>query len=313
MRSILATATLLVATIHAQDLQTVLDDHNSLSILASLLGNNTELFEELSSAQGITILAPSNDAWSELAELTDSIVLDPSDQDGVLTALLQYHVLSGRYTSSNITSGPSPFIHTLLEDRTYVNITGGQVVHATSVNDTVTFYSGYNLPSRVTEADIAFDGGYIHIIDAPLTVPANITTTALYSNLTSLIGATEFAAFPWDDWANATFFAPTNEAFARIGSAFADLSQDGLHTILMYHVINDTTPVYTSRIDHAEWISTTGTNVTWTYPIEEGETIYVNEAAILVPDVIVAGGVMHILDKYILPILLLHPDDKESS
>jgi uncharacterized surface protein with fasciclin (FAS1) repeats len=297
MRSILVAAALLVASIHAQDLQSALDDNHNLSILASLLGNNTELFDELSAAQGITILAPSNDAWSELAELTGEIVLDPDDQEGIVTALLQYHVLSGRYTSANITSGPSPFMPTLLEDRTYVNITGGQVVHAASVNGTVTFYSGYNLPSVVTEADIVFDGGYIHVIDAPLTIPANITTTALYSNLTSLVGATEIASFPWDSWSNATFFAPTNEAFARIGSALADLDPDELHTILMYHVINDTTPVYTSRIDHAEWISTTGTNVTWTYPIEEGETIYINEAAITVPDIIVAGGVMHVLDK----------------
>lgn len=303
MKTLLITAGVSLAAFgYAQDLQTVLAEKDNLSILSNLISNNTQLLDELSAAPGITILAPTNNAWSELP---DDITLDPLNQEGLVTALLQYHVLSGRHTSTNITTGPSPFIPTLLEDRAYVNITGGQVVHATLADDSVIFYSGYNLPSQVTEADIPFSSGYIHVIDGPLTIPANITTTAIYSNLTSLVGATELAAFPWDNWSNATFFAPTNEAFSRVGSALTDLSQDELHTIMMYHVINDTTPVYTSRIDHAEWISTTGTNVTWTYPIEQGDTIYINEAAIIVPDVIVAGGVMHVLDKYVIPLPLL--------
>ena len=282
----------------AQELRNVLQDNWNLSSLAELL-TTSGLLDQLSTASDITVLAPSDDAFDQLFDESP----DGLDQLDFVTALLQYHVLNGRYSSTNITEAGSPFIPTLLTDRAFVNITGGQVVHAThpSPNDNITIYSGYNLPSTIIQPDIPFSHGYIHIIDRTLTIPDNVTATALYSNLTSLVGATLLASFPWDNWSNATFFAPTNLAFSRIGSALTDLGQDDLHTIMMYHVINDTTPVYTSRIDHAEWISTTGTNVTWTYPIEEGETIFINEAAITVPNLLVANGVMHILDKYVSP------------
>lgn len=291
---VLFTFTLFPA-IYAQDLSTTLRDIENLSFLNNLFLNNADLLEELNSAQNITLLAPSDAAWeSYIAESGNDLLDDPD----FVTALLQYHVLDNPYSTTNFTSAPSPFIPTFLTNRAYVNITGGQVVHVT--RDPVTFYSGYNLPSIITQPDIAFSSGFIHIISNPLTIPANITTTALRANLTSLVGATQLSTFPWDNWSNATFFAPTNLAFSRVGSALTDLSPEELHTIMMYHVINDTTPVYTSRIDHAEWISTTGTNVTWTYPIEEGETIFINEAAIVVPDVLVAGGVMHVIDKCVL-------------
>ena len=282
----------------AQELRNVLQDNGNLSSLAELL-TTSGLLDQLSTASDITVLAPSDDAFDQLFDESP----DGLDQLDFVTALLQYHVLNGRYSSTNITEAGSPFIPTLLTDRAFVNITGGQVVHAThpSPNDNITIYSGYNLPSTIIQPDIPFSHGYIHIIDRTLTIPDSVTATALYSNLTSLVGATLLASFPWDNWSNATFFAPTNLAFSRIGSALTDLGQDDLHTIMMYHVINDTTPVYTSRIDHAEWISTTGTNVTWTYPIEEGETIFINEAAVTVPNVLVANGVMHILDKYVSP------------
>ena len=295
LKSVLVFSSLL-SSAWTQDLQSVLQENENLSSFAEVL-TNSGLLDQLSTVSDITVLAPSNDAFVRILQESSSTL----DQPDLVTALLQYHVLDGRYSSSNITDAGSPFVPTLLTDRAFVNITGGQVVHATrpSPNDNITIYSGYNIPSRITQPDIAFSQGYIHIIDTPLTIPTNITTTALYSNLTSLVGATLLGSFPWDNWSNATFFAPTNLAFSRIGSALTDFNQDDLHTILMYHVINDTTPVYTSRIDHAEWISTTGTNVTWTYPIEEGETIFINEAAILVPNVLVANGVMHVLDKYV--------------
>lgn len=259
----------LIAVSSAQDLGTVLQDTESLSFLNSLLSNNPDLLEELNTAQDITLLAPSDAAWESYIAEPGADLLDDTD---FVTALLQYHVLDGSYTAANITEAGSPFIPTFLTNRQYVNITGGQVVHVTrdTTSNSLTLHSGYNLASTITQSDIPFSSGFIQIISTPLTIPANITTTALYSNLTSLVGATQISSFPWDNWSNATFFAPTNLAFSRAGTALTDLTPEQLHTIMMYHVINDTTPVYTSRIDHAEWISTTGTNVTWTYPIEEG-------------------------------------------
>ena len=63
----------------------------------------------------------------------------------------------------------------------------------------------------------------------------------------------------------------------------------------MYHVINDTLPIYTTTIDHADWITTTGTNITFT--LASDGTIFVNSAAIVQPNILVANGVVHVVDK----------------
>jgi uncharacterized surface protein with fasciclin (FAS1) repeats len=143
--------------------------------------------------------------------------------------------------------------------------------------------------------DIRFNGGLVHIVDNVLVIPADVTATSLAAGLTSHVGAVEDADFMWNEWSNSTFFVPNNEAFRTVGSAFTDMTTKELHTVLMYHVINDTTPIYTCRIDHPDWITTTGTNVTFNFTADA--TIFVNSAAIIQPNILVANGVIHIIDK----------------
>jgi uncharacterized surface protein with fasciclin (FAS1) repeats len=147
----------------------------------------------------------------------------------------------------------------------------------------------------ISPQDVRFNGGLIHIIDSILVFPENITATSLAAGLTSLVGAVREADFQWDEWENATFFAPNNEAFQAVSSDLANMTKEELHTTLMYHVINDTLPIYTTTIDHADWVTTTGTNITFTFA-DDG-TIFVNSAAIVQPNILVANGVVHVIDK----------------
>jgi uncharacterized surface protein with fasciclin (FAS1) repeats len=104
--------------------------------------------QALGSAQNITILAPSNEAF---AQLTNSSGADALTNVDVVSALLQYHILNGSYTAAQITNS-SVFVPTLLTNTTYSNVTGGQVVQALKVGDETVFYSGLLQNSTVTTA-----------------------------------------------------------------------------------------------------------------------------------------------------------------
>lgn len=89
-----------------------------LSQLGAVLALNPDLVQALSSAQNITILAPSNEAFGLVPNETLQALT--SDLD-LLTALLQYHVLNGTVRGADITN-TSSFVPTLLTDPAYTNV-----------------------------------------------------------------------------------------------------------------------------------------------------------------------------------------------
>ena len=126
---------------------------NSSSQLSSLSGvlalpGLSALVQSLSSAQNVTILAPSNEAFAQVDNQTLAAL---TANEGLLTALLQYHVLNGSILSSAITN-QSQFVPTLLTNQLFTNVTGGQVVEAVASGGNVTFFSGLLSNSSVTQA-----------------------------------------------------------------------------------------------------------------------------------------------------------------
>lgn len=171
----------------AQSITDLIGQTPSLSTLGSLVAQSPMIASALSNATNITILAPTNDAFSTfLAQpgVNASISADP----GLVTAVLSYHVLQGTIRSTDIPTTPA-FPKTLLQNATYTNVTGGQVVKAQSVDGGVVFTSGLLQMSHVSTADVAFNGGVVHIIDSVLTLPQSPSNTAIGANLTALAGA----------------------------------------------------------------------------------------------------------------------------
>lgn len=104
----------------------------------------------MSNASNITILAPDNNALNTFlnnSQVQDMVMMDP----GLVQAVLQYHVLNGTYYADNITGTPS-FVPTLLDNSTYANVTGGQVVEVVSDDGNVNIYSASREMSSVTQA-----------------------------------------------------------------------------------------------------------------------------------------------------------------
>ena len=145
---------------NAPNLTAALASTPDLSALASAIGlAPPELVSALGQATNVTILAPSNAAFSKLnASGMAGALADPN----ALAAVLSYHVLNGTYRSSAVTNA-STFIPTHLTSPQYANVTGGQRVEVIKQGDKVVFYSGLLMNSTVTTADVNFTGGVIHI------------------------------------------------------------------------------------------------------------------------------------------------------
>lgn len=132
----------------AQSLQDVLTAQSAtLSSLNSWLASESLIFQILSNAEGVTLLAPSNNALTQLysTPLATDLALDPN----LLTAFLAYHVLDGVHFMSDFANTPATSVPTFLDLAGYSNVTGGQVVVSRSQNGAVTFISGNNTQSNI--------------------------------------------------------------------------------------------------------------------------------------------------------------------
>ncbi|KAF5018991.1 hypothetical protein F66182_9009 [Fusarium sp. NRRL 66182] len=286
------------------NLTAALDAENStLSSLNGILRTQPSLLQSLARLRNVTILAPSNDAIEEL--LADEGIASQIENDpGTLAAILQYHVLNGTYYASNITDAPV-FVRTALTNSTYANVTGGQVVEALAQNETVSFYSGFREQSNVTQADLNFTGGVIHIVNRVLNIPKNISDTAIAANLSAIAGALTESNLVSNltSARNITVFAPNNGAFANIGSILSNLSESDLENILQYHVVPNIVG-YSSTLEDGTLDTAAGETVN--IEVENG-TVWVNEAKVIIPDVLIANGVLHVIDG------VLNPENPEAT
>jgi uncharacterized surface protein with fasciclin (FAS1) repeats len=140
-----------------------------------------------------------------------------------------------------------------------------------------------------------FTGGVIHVIDNFLTIPQNISTTLVELDDTSALGAiaqSDLTSGPLP--ANLTAFIPNNEAFQAIGSALGNISIEQLQGILGYHIVGDAV-VYSTML-------TNGMNITTLakgdiHVTIDGDDIFVNSAKVVIPNVLIKEGVVHVIDK----------------
>ncbi|KAF2473461.1 FAS1 domain-containing protein [Lindgomyces ingoldianus] len=281
-----------------QTLNATLSGNSQLSNLTTFLNASPGLIQALGQTQNITILAPNNDAFSALLSSSAGGAL--ASDSGLVSALLQYHVLNGTYPASMITN-MSMFIPTLLMNESYSSVTGGQRVEAVMIGNETVFYSGLLQNSTVTQANINFTGGIIHVVDSVLTLPISVSETASTANLTSIRGALNATNLTSiiNETPDLTIFAPTNGAFQSIGSALANLSVSDLADILTYHVVNGTVAYSASLMNGTSIQTVQGGNITIT--IDANGTVFVNSAKVITPNVLVANGVVHVIDNVLNP------------
>lgn len=255
------------------------------------------LQDALSAAGPLTVFAPTNTAFAALlAELgltKDQLLANKP----LLTAVLQYHVLGSQVTSSAVPLGKA--ITPLAGGIFKIDATGGALV----VTD------GRNRRATIGFADLRVKNGVIHALDKVL-LPANqdIVQTAISLPQFSILVEAVVAAGLQDALAAPgplTVFAPTNTAFAalldELGVTKEQLlaNKPLLTQVLTYHVVPGrvlkadvplNTPIATLQGD------TFTVNANLAITDQRGRS-----AALTATDVLASNGVIHVIDKVILP------------
>jgi len=250
------------------------------------------LVDILAGSGPFTVFAPNNEAFAAVPPAELKYLLNNKT---ALTAVLEYHVASGKVLSTDLSNGEE--IPTLQGENVTVTITN--TTNETSVKiDNAT----------VTTANVEASNGVVHIIDQVMIPPGftapTIPELAAAANLTTLVaavtaaklGATLSGAGPF------TVFAPTNEAFAALpdGVLTALLKPANiadLIKVLEYHVVSG--EVLRTDLKNGQEVKTLeGQDVNITIA---GSNVSVNAAKVIEANVFAVNGVVHVINSVLLP------------
>ncbi len=256
-----------------------------------------DLQDTLSGAGPYTVFAPTNAAFADLlAELgvtKDELLAD----EPLLTAVLTYHVLAGRVLASQIPIG-----------KALTTVEGG-VFKIDGSGAGLEIKDGRNRTAGIVQADLRASNGVVHVVDRVL-LPADkdlVQTAQSIPDFSILVDAVVAAGLQ-GTLAGAgpfTVFAPTDAAFAdlltELGVTKDELLADVplLTSVLTYHVLAgrvlkaDVVPGVQPATVEGETFSIDASLVVTD---QRGRT-----ASITATDVLASNGVIHVLDKVILP------------
>jgi uncharacterized surface protein with fasciclin (FAS1) repeats len=257
----------------------------SLSTLTAAL-TQANLTSTLNGPGPFTVFAPVNDAFTALPAGVVTNLLATGNA-AILTKLLGYHVVPGTFRAANLTNGQ--VLTTVEGTQLTVSITGGVVKVG---------------GATVTQADIIASNGVVHLIDGVLLGSLDIVDQAIIRGFSSLVSAATTAdlvtALRGGGTAGLTVFAPTNAAFAAIPGG-APTNATTLASVLKLHVIG--TKALSSALSNGQKLTTlqgpqltvgiTGSAISITGPS--------NAAAVGPADIVAKNGVIHVIDKVLLP------------
>lgn len=284
------------------------------------------LVDALSGEGPFTVFAPTNDAFAASME---ALGLDPMAvlaNPDLLTQVLTYHVVEGRYFFRQLTSGPT--LTTLQGEEVDLDLTDG-----------VFTIAGAN----IGDVDNIASNGVVHVIDAVILPPSvaealagaaapeptpeptaaptgqaqvrpNIVETLANDadgRFTTLVAAIEAAGLV--DALNAegpfTVLAPTNDAFVAMQEFLGLSAEDAVNPellaeVLTYHVLPERL-LYRNIIGGRTAATLNGAEVT--FYEGAGGRLTVNGATISDVDNIAGNGVIQVLDGVLIPPGVVEP------
>jgi len=245
--------------------------------LDQTLGDEQELY---------TVFAPTDAAFAKLdAEYLENLV---NNDTATLSKIFTYHVLSGKVMSTDLSDGMR--VETVQGKYITIKIEGENVY----VDD-----------AMVTTTDIECSNGIIHIIDTVVVPKQNIVETAIsdveFNTLVDALVAAGLDQTLGDEQELYTVFAPTDAAFAELDAEYlADLLNNdtvNLTKILKYHVVSGKL-MSTDLSDGMNATTLEGTNIEIKI---NGTEVMINDANVTSADIECSNGVIHVIDKVIIP------------
>ena len=270
---------------------------NDIPTIASGTGVHTALVAALSKAdlvttlQGdgpFTVFAPTDQAFTDAGIDLDSFTTD--EEIAALADILLYHVYSGAVNAADVTDGLT--VTMVNGDDASFTVTDGTVM----VGD-----------ATVTAADVIASNGVIHVIDTVLMPPVELVDipsiavgTGVHDSLVAALTKADLVSTLQGD-GPFTVFAPTDQAFTDAGIDLDSFTTDEeiatLADILLFHV-------YSGAVNAAD--VTDGLTVTMvngddaSFTVADG-TVMVGDATVTTADVMASNGVVHVIDKVLMP------------
>jgi len=294
----------------ANSIAKIASSDSNFSTLVTAL-NKVGLTQTLNSSGNYTVFAPTNAAFSTFLADNGFDTLNEVPEE-LLKEVLLNHVVNGEFFSSELTTS---YVKTLAKG-------------AASSTNTLSLYvdttNGVKLNgvSTVTRANLDASNGVVHVVDAVIGLPTIVTHATANPNFSILVAALtrtdqldQNFVSTLSGTANSPFtvFAPTNTAFSNASAPLGllqefswatlnDVPESVLEKTLKYHVVLNanvlsnnlpTSPV-TTFLGQTFTISTTGGG-----PIITDYNSRISN--IVATDVQCANGVIHVLNKVIVP------------
>ncbi|NCG42688.1 MAG: hypothetical protein GWO84_04020, partial [Euryarchaeota archaeon] len=254
------------------------------SLVAAL--TKADLVTTLQGDGPFTVFAPTDQAFIDAEIDLDSFTTD--EEIAVLTDILLYHV-STEWVDS---AGSNETVAMVNGDNASFTVTDGTVM----IGD-----------ATVVLADVPASNGIIHVIDKVLMPPVDLVDiptvadgTGIHTALVAALTKANLVSTLQGD-GPFTVFAPTDQAFTDAGIDLDSFTTDEdiatLTDILLYHV-------YSGAVNAAD--VTDGLTVTMvngdeaSFTVADG-TVMVGGATVTIADVAASNGVIHVIDKVLMP------------
>lgn len=260
------------------------------------------------STSSLTVFAPTDAAFTSLAStlgFASASAMVAALDGPTLAKILQYHVLPTKKLAADLVAGGAT-------QATLYSFEGAASTLALNTSAGVKLTDEVLTQASVTTADVPASNGVIHVIDKVLVPPGvlNIVQMAKLNPSFSVLveavvaanlGTTLSGTGPF------TVFAPTNDAFT---AALAELTltkaqllaSPGLADILTYHVVagnvRAANVVALPKPASVTTVQGSAFTVGTTLGITDARA---RSANLVATDVIASNGVIHVIDKVILP------------
>jgi uncharacterized surface protein with fasciclin (FAS1) repeats len=286
-----------------QTIATIAQGNLNLTTLVAAL-QRADLVSVLNNPGTYTVFAPTNAAFSEF--LGTGVTVDDVPVADLRQILLN-HVIS---TKLDATALPADgYIKTL-------------ALGSASTTNTLSLYvkkSGaavaLNGDSNVTTANVEASNGIIHIVDQVIGLPTVVDAALANDNFSSLVGALTSQGQP--DFVSIlsgngafTVFAPTNAAFTSLNAELAAIpltpTAAQLTQVLQYHVVSPANVLAEQLTEGQEVTPILTPSQIFTIQLAGGAKILDASARtsnIIITDVQCSNGVIHAIDKVLLPSL----------
>jgi uncharacterized surface protein with fasciclin (FAS1) repeats len=269
------------------------------------------LVDELSDPNSdLTVFAPTDAAFTALAAslgFADANAMVAALDGPTLAKILTYHALPTSKSAAELIAGGAT------QQTLYELPPGTPTTLAVDTSSGVKLTDAALNQSTVTSANVAASNGVIHVIDKVLVPPGVLTVVQMaqsnptFSVLVEAVVAADLAgalsgAGPF------TVFAPTNDAFSAVLAELSItkdqlLANPGLAGILTYHVVSGdvrAADVVALQPKPAAVTTLQGSSfsVDANLAITDGNA---RMAMLVATDVIASNGVIHVIDKVLLP------------